>query len=90
MVNITERIGDVLISTEENDIYLKKGTIRPILSNGYYVIIRRKDQEPVSATPVFKITKLGEVGTVTDADGNDIAASSLLDLLLQTSDFFSN
>ena len=89
MVNITEREADVLISTDESDIYVKKGTARAIVTDEGYTVVKRKGTDPSSLTPIFRLQKMGDLESVKDSTGSTIYATDLTDLLIKTADFFA-
>jgi hypothetical protein len=89
MIDITERSGDVLISTVSGgDSYIKKGMARVAVVNGEFVLFSRKTDSPTSKTPLLKINKLSQVGTVTDAAAASVVPTSIKDLAEKISDFF--
>ena len=89
MVSITEREADVLISTDENDIYVKKGTARAIVTDEGYTAVKRKGTDPSSLTPIFRLQKIGDLESVKNSTGDDISVTDLNDLLIKTADFFA-
>jgi len=88
MINITEKQDCTLIESDNQTRCVPRGSESIAFTGGELVLFKKRPESPTGGTPVLKINRIQQVGTVTDQDGSAVSLTTVKQLAKDIAKFF--